>query len=180
MPEEQKNNKEKDTEQQEKKVKYKKEEDVKKALHIDAFEDMPLKKIGAFLKILPQMDKELAAKCMEQFPEFKSYAEATLTYLRGIFEKVIESSSDLDRKAIDSYQSILDDLSWQLKQPNLSLRQQRNIIKQQVDIADKIAKMAERHKKFLWKVLVVAVESALVVGGVVVYVATGGKLPFKR
>lgn len=55
-------------------VQYQSEIDVKKALGIDSFRNLSRENVMRFAALMPDMDKEIALKIVEQFPEFKAFA----------------------------------------------------------------------------------------------------------
>ena len=50
------------------------ENDVKKALAIDSFRNISKDKIMEFVSAIPNMDKEVAIKIIEQFPSYSESA----------------------------------------------------------------------------------------------------------
>jgi O-phosphoseryl-tRNA(Cys) synthetase len=52
---------------------YKNEDELKKALEIDTWKNLSRDKLIKFVAMMPDMDKELALKVVEQFPEFKRF-----------------------------------------------------------------------------------------------------------
>lgn len=57
------------------------ENEVKKALAIDSFRNMTKDKIMEFVSAIPNMDKEVAIKIIEQFPTYTESANNMLAQL---------------------------------------------------------------------------------------------------
>lgn len=57
---------------------YKNEDELKKAREIDTWKNLSRDKLIKFVAMMPDMDKELALKVVEQFPEFKRFVSDAL------------------------------------------------------------------------------------------------------
>ena len=53
---------------------YKSEDQLKKALEVDSWRNLSRDKVIRFAAMMPDMDRELALKIVDQFPEFKRFA----------------------------------------------------------------------------------------------------------
>ena len=133
-----------------KKVKrmYLNEEDVKKALKIDSFRNLSKDKIMEFLSLIPNMDKDVAMKAIEQFPAFAEFGKMAIEEYVKICEKMLEDNKESHKDAVASYQEILTSLSEQLKKDDLSSEERREFVNSMIDVADKIAALHTRNQKF--------------------------------
>ena len=107
----------------------------------------------SFVSSIPDMDKEVAIKCIDQFPEFKSQSIEIIEQLNIACDKLLESHKIGRKQAIESYQQILDDLSKQLNKPFITPWQKRAIIDKMIEVADKIANIHENSNNFLKEIL---------------------------
>ena len=57
------------------------ENDVKSMLGISDFRSISKDQIIQFVSSIPDMDKEVAIKCIEQFPEFEKFSNNALQFL---------------------------------------------------------------------------------------------------
>ena len=93
---------------------YKSEGDLKRALQIDSWRNLSKDKMVQFTSMLPDMDKELAFKVVEQFPEFKKFA---LDAVDGI-EKSFESALNHNKQSQENFylppgiSGLLSSASW--------------------------------------------------------------------
>lgn len=55
-------------------MKYENEAEVKKALGIESFRNLSKGNVMRFAAMMPDMDKDVALRIIETFPEFKDFA----------------------------------------------------------------------------------------------------------
>lgn len=125
------------------------EEEVKKMLHIDDFRSIKKNQIIDFVSSIPKMDKDIAIKCIEQFPHFKNSSEVIIEQLYAQYNNLTDAAQDNHKENIQVYKQILDDLHSMLDRDNLSLNEARSIIEQEVEIADKISRIEKEHLGFI-------------------------------
>lgn len=126
------------------------EEQVKALLGIQDFRSMSKEKIIKFVSSIPNMDREVAMKCIEQFPEFREAANSMVAHLKDVCTVIIEDDRDNRRTTVQTYERILSELETQLKNPDISHREKQEIIETMINIADKIADL-ERDARGLRK-----------------------------
>ena len=134
-------------------------QDVLNKIGASSFRNISKDQLISFVSSIPDMDKETAIKCIEQFPEFKSYAS-------GIVSQLQVMCTD----AVNGYMMILDTLKEKLSRPDISLEEANQITRDMVEIADKIAILDSENKHFLEGVLkagsAVAAFALAVAGGI--------------
>lgn len=113
------------------------------------FRSISKAQIMQFVSEIPNMDKEIAISCIEQFPEFTNYSKEIVSSLFVLYNAAMEDHKVSRKSAIESYQQILDTLKELSLRPNLSVREQQYFIDQSVDIADKIAELHRNNAEFL-------------------------------
>ena len=140
------------------------------------FRSINKKQLVEFISSIPDMDKEVAMKCIDQFPEFQQQATTIVKELYKMCESIDETHKAGQIKAMDAYQSILDSLSRELDKPEISYEQKQELISTMVDVADKIAELQREGDNFLEKVLQIAglvATFAIGVGGAILGVKIG-------
>lgn len=102
------------------------------------------------------MDKEVAMACIAQFPEFKDYSLTIISQLYQLCDKAIESDNKDIQQAIDGYKLILSELQKMLDKRFMSQRRKNKIIKEIVEVTDKIADLERDKIRFKGNVLKLA------------------------
>ena len=157
------------------------ENDVKKALAIDSFRNISKDKIMEFVSAIPNMDKEVAVKIIEQFPSYAESANNMIAQLNTMCSNAMKENGESQREAIEAYQKILDDLGEVLKKDAITAEERTQITKQMIDIADRISAKDTENKEFLSGITKYGghiIVSALVLGAVILGVNVKGvKIP---
>ena len=128
---------------------FESETDVLNYFGIDNFRQLRKDHIMQFTSLIPQMDQELAAKCIEQFPEFKSYGNEVLGKLTESYDHIIEHGKSSAKEAMQAYETVLDSMKNMLEKDDLSFDEKRIIANDMVFVADKIAELDKDWKRFL-------------------------------
>jgi predicted unusual protein kinase regulating ubiquinone biosynthesis (AarF/ABC1/UbiB family) len=156
-------------------------EDVKKALKINSFCDLSKDKIMEFVSAIPNMDKDVAIKIIEQFPTYAEAATTMLTQLNTMCDNVLRENGASQKEAIEAYKKILDDLGEILKKDDISPEERTAITDRMVTIADKISLKDTENKEFLSNVIKYGssiVGGALILGAIILGVkGKGTKIP---
>lgn len=112
------------------------------------FRNMNSKDLVKFVSSLPDMDREVAIKCIEQFPEFTKYGNKIVEILTKNYEHTVKVNKDLADEVIQAYKEILDSLKKELRKRNLTPEDRARITEEMVDIADRIAAIDQNHQHF--------------------------------
>ncbi len=126
-------------------------DEVKNALKIDSFRNLSKDKIMEFVSLIPNMDKEVAIKIIEQYPAFVKLSESMVAQLNKMCDTALEKNEESQRLTIQAYKQILDELSNQLHMEDISKEEREKIIKQMIEIADKISVKDAENKAFIDK-----------------------------
>lgn len=126
-------------------------DEVKNALKIDSFRNLSKDKIMEFVSLIPNMDKEVAIKIIEQYPAFAKLSESMVAQLNKMCDTALEKNEESQRLAIQAYKQILDELSNQLHMEDISKEEREKITKQMIEIADKISVKDTENKAFIDK-----------------------------
>lgn len=124
-------------------------EEVKNALKIDSFRNLSKDKIMEFISLIPNMDKEVAIKIIEQYPAFAKLSESMVAQLNKMCDTALEKNEESQRLTIQAYKQILDELSNQLHMEDISKEEREKITKQMIEIADKISVKDTENKAFI-------------------------------
>ena len=128
-------------------------EEVKNALKIDSFRNLSKDKIMEFVSLIPNMDKEVAINIIEQYPAFAKLSESMVAQLNKMCDTALEKNEESQRLTIQAYKQILGELSNQLHMEDISKEEREKIIKQMIEIADKISVKDTENKAFIDKVV---------------------------
>lgn len=126
-------------------------DEVKNALKIDSFRNLSKDKIMEFVSLIPNMDKEVAIKIIEQYPAFAKLSESMVAQLNKMCDTALEKNEESQRLTIQAYKQILDELSNQLHMEDISKEEREKITKQMIEIADKISVKDTENKAFIDK-----------------------------
>lgn len=153
-------------------------EEVKNALKIDSFRNLSKDKIMEFVTLIPNMDKEVAIKIIEQYPAFAKLSESMVAQLNKMCDTALEKNEESQRMTIQAYKQILDELSNQLHMEDISKEEREKITKQMIEIAYKISVKDTENKAFIDKMVKYSTGfaiGALVLGAAILGVNIKGK-----
>ena len=153
-------------------------EEVKNALKIDSFRNLSKDKIMEFVSLIPNMDKEVAIKIIEQYPAFAKLSESMVAQLNKMCDTALEKNEESQRLTIQAYKQILDELSNQLHMEDISKEEREKITKQMIEIADKISVKDTENKAFIDRMVKYSTGfaiGALVLGAAILGVNIKGK-----
>ncbi|OXZ27845.1 hypothetical protein B9N51_06580 [Finegoldia magna] len=153
-------------------------EEVKNALKIDSFRNLSKDKIMEFVTLIPNMDKEVAIKIIEQYPAFAKLSESMVAQLNKMCDTALEKNEESQRLTIQAYKQILDELSNQLHMEDISKEEREKITKQMIEIAYKISVKDTENKAFIDKMVKYSTGfaiGALVLGAAILGVNIKGK-----
>lgn len=157
------------------------EDEVKKALAIDSFRNMSKDKIMEFVSAIPNMDKDIAIKIIDQFPAYTESANNMLAQLNTMCSNAMKENGESQKEAIEAYKKILDDLGELLKKDTITAEERLQITEQMIIVADRISAKDTENKDFLNGIIkygVPIIGGALVLGAAILGVnVKGNKLP---
>ncbi|MRJ47077.1 hypothetical protein [Fundicoccus ignavus] len=155
------------------------EEKAKEMIGISNWREMSKNKIVDFINLIPNIDREVAMKAIEQFPAYANLSKEMVTQLYGLTQKALESNEQSNSASIKAYQSILDELGIILQKENISTEERQYVIDKMVEVADKISVKDIENKDLLdkWLRYGGTVASGLLVLGSVILGVKSGKFP---
>ena len=157
------------------------ENEVKKALGIESFRNIPKEKIMEFVSVIPNMDKDVAIKIIDQFPAYTESANNMLVQLNTMCNNAMKENGESQKEAIEAYKKILDDLGELLKKDTISAEERAQITEQMINVADRISAKDTENKEFLDGIIkygVPIIGGALILGATILGVnVKGTKIP---
>lgn len=131
-----------------------------------------------FVSAIPEMDKETAIKCIEQFPNFTEYASGVVKDLYGLLDRTIKDDKDVETDAILSHQRIIEILAGELDNENASEQLKMHIINNICAESIRIDERAKEHQALIKQTIQIAASigaSTLLVAGAILGVRFLGK-----
>jgi predicted unusual protein kinase regulating ubiquinone biosynthesis (AarF/ABC1/UbiB family) len=125
------------------------EDDVKKALAINSFRNISKDKSMEFVSAIPNMDKDIAIKIIEQFPAYTESANNMIAQLNTMCNNAMKENGESQKEVIEAYKKILDDLSELLKKDTITAEERIQITQQMITVADRISTKDTENKDFL-------------------------------
>jgi hypothetical protein len=123
--------------------------EVKKALNIESFRNLSKDKIIEFVSLIPNMDRDVAIKIIEQFPQYANFASSMISQLNTLCDNALKANAKSQSDVIEAYKKILDDLGELLKKDDITSEERANITEKMVMIADRISAKDTENKAFL-------------------------------
>lgn len=99
-------------------MKYTNENEVKKALGIESFRNLKKDDIVQFFTMLPDIDKEVSLKIIDQFPNFKEYALTAVEGFQETTKGLLNSNIQSQENLHTAWQDVRRILEAQLKNPD--------------------------------------------------------------
>lgn len=126
------------------------EQEVKEKLGITDFRHLSKSQVISFVSSIPNMQKDVAIACINQFSNFKEYSIIIVKHYYDLCNKALESDSNA---SIEAYKSIVDSMNMLLKSGDTSEETKQLIIHQIVVIAEKLENREDKQRLFKTKVL---------------------------
>ena len=155
-------------------LKYKTEIELMQALGIESWRNLSKDKMCRFAAMMPDTDKEVALKIVEQFPEFKSFALEALDVVEKRHESTLVHNKQSQESVHRTCQEIRAILKGELDRDDLSSDDRKGIFELIMETGKREFDKDSENKQFLegmFKTAAVAVGGALLAG--IVFV--GGK-----
>lgn len=124
------------------------EKEVKKALGISSFRNLSKEKIIEFVSFVPNIDKEVALGIINQFPNYVEVTKNIIGEYKSICNTLIEKLDESYKMCIESYQQLLNNLDYRIRNETLSFEEKQEITSQMFDVVIKIDNKQSEHNKF--------------------------------
>lgn len=159
------------------------EDQVKQYLNIPDFRHISKDKLVQFVSAIPDMDRDVAIKIIEQFPEFTSCATMMVEHYTTACDTIIGANGDSVRYVMEGYKQTLDVLGDLARMEKLEPAERRYFAEKMVEVADKMAAFDANNKNFLagvTKCLTWLVGGTIILGAAILGVrirGAGSKIP---
>lgn len=151
------------------------EEQLRKNLKLDSWRNLSKDKLLTFVAEMPKLDREVALRVIEQFPDFKNLVSSALDSLDDQREKLLKAHWKSQRafhRASRQYRRALD---RELEREGLSVEDRFAILEMLRQAVEREAVKDSENKAFALRIATVGASAAvLVVAGAVAFV--GGKV----
>ena len=127
------------------------EELVKKELDITDFRSITKDKIIQFVSLIPKLDKELAIKIIEQFPNYTTMATTMVTNLINMCNDALKNNKETE--AINAYKYVLETIKKELEDGEATPEEREKYNNQMIEVADKISEIDIRNKKWIENII---------------------------
>ena len=142
------------------------EKRVLKKLGISDFRHMTKDKIVKFASMLPYMDKEVALKALEQFPEYKDMSCQLADTYKQILSDILASNNKTVDASISACNKILDSLAKTLEKDDLTPDVIKSTQENMVKVAELMRDIDKQNKGFLLKIAGFGFLALAFVGGI--------------
>ena len=156
------------------------EKEIKKALKIKSFKDLPVEKYDDLAQLLVNTRKDVAISIIDQLPEYFTYAKEMISKLTEVCQGILTEGKSAHKDTIDAYMVILNKLREELETKRLSRRKKKKITEQMMVVAEKIAKEGEEHRKFVLDVFKTFGAIGVTLGAMAVAAITLAKNTIKK
>lgn len=128
---------------------YKTEAELMRVLEIDTWRNLSKDKILQFAALMPDMDKEVAIKVIEQFPEFRQFALDALNVLEKEHTSTLAANRDSQAAVSHAFQEVRTILANELKRDDLTSEDRMIIIDKIMETANREFDKDSENKRFL-------------------------------
>lgn len=133
----------------EERMTYTSETEIMQALEIESWRNLSRDKILRFVAMMPEMDKEVAIKVIEQFPEFRKFAVDALDVLEKEHSATLTHNKASQDKVHHAFQEVRAVLANELKRDDLTAEDRLIIIRMIMETANREFEKDSENKRFL-------------------------------
>ncbi|SMP64384.1 hypothetical protein [Anoxynatronum buryatiense] len=156
-------------------MKYKNEKQIMKKLGIENWRNLSKDKVVKFAAMMPEMDKEVMFKVIEQFPEFAKFANGALEHFEESIKNLSESNSKDFSIIVEGLRETQQILKEELQKPEIDSSERKNLIDNLMKVAEILKELDSNNKRFLKGLSTDSLKSVSIVVLAAV-VAIGGKV----
>ncbi len=130
-------------------MKFKNEKQIMKSLGIDNWRNLSKDKVIKFAAMMPDMDKEVMFKIIEQFPEFTKFAGSIVESFEEAIQNLSEANSSDYSIVIDALKETQDIIKGELQKPEITPEERKYLIENLMKVAEMFKELDSNNKKFL-------------------------------
>ncbi|MBM0260622.1 hypothetical protein JNW89_32195 [Micromonospora sp. 4G55] len=127
----------------------KSEEDAKKVLGIDTWRNLSKDKVFQLVAMMPEMDKEVQLKIIEQLPEITKLSVKAMTAVRKVHDSTLSSNEKSQENVHRGYREIRAAIIAQLQRDDLDPEERRYLNEYLMQTGDKESAKDSENKHFL-------------------------------
>ena len=163
-------------------MKYKNENEVKKALGIESFRNLKKDDIVQFFTMLPDIDKEVSLKIIDQFPNFKEYALTAVEGFQETTKGLLNSNIQSQENLHTAWQDVRRILEAQLKNPDTTSEEKLRYAEMIMETARQESAKDSENKSFLTDFMDKSgrILGGVLMAGIVVIAGAGGMKHLKK
>ncbi|MFG3642466.1 hypothetical protein ACGF3C_19605 [Micromonospora sp. NPDC047762] len=128
---------------------YKNEDEVKKALNIDTWRNLSKEKVSQFAAMMPDIDKDVALKIIDQLPEFGRLITGAIDAMEKEHESTLASNQQSQESAHRAWREIREIYRSELAHEGLSPEYKMFILEKISETGDKESEKDTENKQFL-------------------------------
>ena len=159
-------------------MKYKSEDDIKNALGIQTWRNLSQANVTKFAAMMPDMDKEVALKIVEQLPEFTNFALGVVNAIQKAQEAAYAENKQSMEQVYRAWQETREILKGQLAIEDLQWEERKYILDLLMEAARQVSAKDSENKGWLKEIY----NWAPIVGSAAIVMAlvyVGGKAGFE-
>jgi beta-galactosidase beta subunit len=130
-------------------MKFKSDDEIKKALNIDSWKKLSKDKIVKFAAMMPEMDKEVILNRIKQLPEFTKFALDALKTMEKEHETTVKSNKQSQETVHSAYHDVREILKGELNNEDLTFEEKNRLYELIMETADQDFEKDSENKKFL-------------------------------
>jgi hypothetical protein len=134
-------------------MKYTNEYEVKRELGIESWRNLSKGKIMKFAAMMPDMDREVALKIVQQFPAFTKFALDIVDAMGKAHEKTLVANKQSTDQVYQALQDTREILKGELDKDGLSPEQKEKILDRLMELARITSQKNTEDKQFLAEAL---------------------------
>lgn len=155
-------------------MKYTNEDQIKRELGIESWRNLSKSNVIKFAAMMPDMDREVALRIIQQFPAFTKFALDIVDALSRAHEKTLIANKQSTDSFYQALQSTSEILKSELDKDGLSQEYREKILDRLMELARMASQKNTEDKRFLAD----ALNKMVIVGGAAAALAlafVGGK-----
>lgn len=130
-------------------MRYKNEEQIKKALGIDSWRHLSKDKMVRFVAMMPDTSTEVALKIVEQFPAFKDFAKNAVDMMQKAHESTLTANERSQEHVHQAFREIREILARELDKGDLTWEQRMYLLERIQETGRQQSQKDSENKKFL-------------------------------
>ncbi len=151
---------------------------VKEYLDITDFRNLSKEKMIDFVSAIPYMDKDIAIKIIEQFPEYSAFGKEMVSHYNELCDSILEENNNSIQAVMYGYKQTLETLHSLVLSDNISAKERKYYTEQMIEIANEMVELYDKNKEFisgLFKYATCLFGGCVIAGAIILGVNIKGK-----